>query len=165
MLVGHPRVDEPPAERRVDELLRPRQAISRSRQDERRPAHRLHAAGHADVAVAEGEIGGRPVERVEARAAQPVDGRSRHRVRQPGEEHGHAGDVAVVLAGLVGGAPHDVGDLRRIERGVAAEEGAEHRRREVVGTDVAQGAAMAADRRPAAVDRRYTFIASLIVFT
>ena len=36
--------------------------------------------------------------------AEPVDRRAGHRGRQPGEQRRHPGDVAVVLAGLVGGA-------------------------------------------------------------
>ena len=40
-----------------------------------------------------------------------------HRDRQPGEQHRHPADVAVVLAGLVGAAPDDVADRGRVEVG------------------------------------------------
>ena len=43
-------------------------------------------------------------EGLEARRAQAVHGHTRHRRRQPGQQRGHARDVAVVLAGLVGAA-------------------------------------------------------------
>jgi hypothetical protein len=42
--------------------------------------------------------------------AQPVDGRARHRGGQTGEQGGHAGDVAVLLAGAVGVAEVHVVD-------------------------------------------------------
>ena len=63
VLGGHLRVDQPPTERCVDEFLRPRQPVVRPRQHERRSAHRLHAAGHGDVAMPEGQVGSGPVER------------------------------------------------------------------------------------------------------
>ena len=53
---------------------------------------------------------------VEGRAAEPVDRRRRHRDRQPGQQHRHPADVAVVLAGLVGAAPDHVADRGRVER-------------------------------------------------
>src|SRR3954462_8367710 len=43
---------------------------------------------------------------VEARAAEAVDRRAGDARRQPGQEHGHARDVTVVLARAVGVAEH-----------------------------------------------------------
>ncbi len=79
-------------------------------------------------------------------AAQPVDGQPADLDREVGEQQGHPGDVAVVLAGLVGAAEDDVLDRapgrcrrgrRRARRTVAARSSGRTRR---------QGAAVAADR-------------------
>ena len=84
---------------------------------------------------------------VEARAAQAVDGGGRHARRQAGEQHGHAPDVAVVLAGAVGVAEHDVVDPRRVEAGARASSAAHDVRGEVVRAHAGERAAGAAERR------------------
>ena len=82
--------------------------------------------------------------RLHARAAQAVDGRAGDRGRQAGEQHGHAGDVAVVLARLVGVAEVDLVDgLEVVALGQRAHDG----RGEVVGPRAGQRAAELADRR------------------
>ena len=65
--------------------------------------------------------------------------------RQAGQERGHPGDVAVVLAGLVGRAEDDLVDV------VGSTPGpchglAHHQRGEVVGPGTGQGAAVPPDR-------------------
>ena len=71
----------------------------------------------------------------QARPAQPVDGRARDGHGQPGEQHGHAADVAVVLAGPVGVAEVHVVDRRRDRARDGARAGPASRRRgEVVGS-------------------------------
>ncbi len=71
---------------------------------------------------------------------------------QPGEQGGHAGDIAVVLAGLVGAAEDDLVDGVGGDAGLPLEQCPEDVRGEVVGTDAGQGAAVATDRRADAVD-------------
>src|SRR5262249_55968908 len=67
------------------------------------------------------------------------------------EQERHARDVAVVLAGLVGAAgQHVVDALGRHAR--ALEQGADGVGQEVVGADLGEGAAVAADGRPDGVD-------------
>ena len=56
------------------------------------------------VGIARPDSAGGGADRVKARAAEPVDRRARHLGRQPGQQQRHAGDVAVVLARLVGAA-------------------------------------------------------------
>ena len=64
---------------------------------------------------------------------------------KPGEQHGHPRDVAVVLAGLVGGAQHHLVDEGGVDAGPAY--GLPHHQRgQVVGAGVGQGPAVAADR-------------------
>ena len=94
---------------------------------------------------------GRRVDRLEARAAQPVDGQPADLDREAGQQHGHPRDVAVVLAGLVGAAEDDVLDEGRVEAG-AIDDGAQDGRGEVVGADGRERAAVAADRRPDGLD-------------
>ena len=90
-------------------------------------------------------------DRLEAGAAQPVDRLAGDLDRQPGEERGHAADVAVVLARLVRRAEDDVVDRRGVDPG-ALDERADDVRRQVVGPHVLQRAAVAAERRAQPVD-------------
>ena len=101
-LVGHVRVDHPPAERRgVDGRVAGGVRLGGLRQHVRRPGHRLHAARDHDRGVPDGDRACGGDHGVESRGAEPVDGRAGHRGRQAGEQRRHAGDVAVVLTGLV----------------------------------------------------------------
>jgi hypothetical protein len=78
------RVDEAPAQRRVDQFVGAA-FVGRLGLEHhvRRPAHRLDAAGDEDVAVADGDgVGGR-VDRLQAAAAQPVDRQPADLDRQP----------------------------------------------------------------------------------
>ena len=101
-------------------LVRARERLLGLGQHPRRAAHRLDAAGDAR----------RPRRRRRSRgwrrSRPPVpEPHSRftvapgHRGRQPGQQHRHAGDVAVVLAGLVGVAEVDLVDPGRVEPGCA----------------------------------------------
>jgi hypothetical protein len=90
--------------------------------------------------------------RAHPRRAQAVDRLAGHGDGQPREQRGHARDVAVVLARLVGAAEHHVGHARRVEPGVAREQGADAVGGEVVGARLGERAADAADRRAHAVD-------------
>ena len=120
--------------------------------DVRRAGHRLDAAADEHVAVADGDRVGRRVDRLQAGAAQPVDGQPADLDREAGQEQRHPGDVAVVLAGLVGAAEDDVLDERRVDarrdrrrragRGAARSSGRTARER----------AAVAADRRADGLD-------------
>ena len=104
----------------------------------------LRAAGHEEVAVAGdhgmtgADDGGEP------RRAEPVDGDARDRVRQAREQRGEAGDVAVVLARLVGAAEPDVLDLVRGDSR-ALHGSRDRERRKVVGPDGGESASVAAD--------------------
>ncbi len=142
------RVREAPAERRV--VHRPvaaRKGRIRLRRDERRAAHRLDAARHEEVAVAGDDRMAGADDGREPGRAEPVDGDARDRLGQPGEERRHPGDVAVVLAGLVGAAEVDVLELGRIDAR-ALDSRADRDRSEVVGTNAGEAAAVAPHRRP-----------------
>jgi hypothetical protein len=87
--------------------------------------------------------------------ASSPDPHSRLTVAPPtsiGQQGGHAGDVAVVLAGLVGRAEGDV--LHRVGRQlrIAVEQAPQDGGGQVVGADARQPAPVAADRRTAGVD-------------
>ena len=68
-----------------------------------------------------------------------------------GEEQRHPGDVAVVLAGLVGAAEDDVLDERRVDAG-AVDDRAQDGGGEIVRPDARERAAVAADRRADGLD-------------
>ena len=70
------RVDERPVAEAVAE--------ARVRQEVRRAVHRFHAAGDDDLGITGLDLGRGQHDRLETRAADPVDGRRRGRVREPG---------------------------------------------------------------------------------
>ena len=85
-------------------------------------------------------------DRGEPGGAEPVDRHACDRFRQAREQPGHARDVAIVLAGLVGAAEVHVLDVARLDARALHGRG-DRDRREVVGTDVRELAAVAPDRR------------------
>jgi hypothetical protein len=112
---------------------------------QRRTRHALDAAGDEQLALAAPDgLGGR-VDGLESRAAQPVDGLAGHADGQAGQQQRHAGDVAIVLAGLVGAAQDDVVDTGRVDLG-ALQERADSLRRELVRPHAGQRPAIAPDR-------------------
>ena len=150
--LGHPRVDHPPAEGGVVHRLRAAGEAALGLLDHpRRPAHRLDPAGQVEVALAELDRAGGGVDRLQARGAEAVDGRTGNARRQPGEQRRHPRHVAVVLARLVGGAEVDVGDPLRVDP-AALDRGADRVGGEVVGPQAGERAAVGAHRRPHRLD-------------
>ncbi len=143
----HVRVHEAPADRRVVDLGLAREGALGLAHHERRARHQLDAAGDHHLGLAGLDGAGRLADRVEPRAAQAVDRRAGDVVRQPREQGGHARDVAVVLAGLVGAAEDHVVDHLRRQVRRARQDLPDDERRQVVGADLGEGAAVAADRR------------------
>jgi hypothetical protein len=83
---------------------------------------------------------------LQRRRAVAVDRHAGH--VHSGEDRGDASDVEAGFAGGLPTAPDDVFDLRGVERGELVEDGADHERREVVGTAVDERTFVgAADRR------------------
>ena len=141
------RIGEAPPERGVvDRLVAAREPVLGLPQHERGPAHRLDAAGDEEVPVARRDRMRSGGDRRQPGRAQPVDRHAGDRLGQPREQHRHARDVAVVLAGLVGGAEVNVLDLSGVDAGTAHRL-ADHNRRHIVWTDVRECAAIAPDRR------------------
>ena len=118
----------------------------RLRRHERRPRHRLDAAGDEEVAVARDDGVAGADDRGQTRGAEPVDRHAGDRFRQAGEQRGEPRDVAVVLAGLVGAAEPDVLDLAGVDAGALDGRG-DRGGGQVVRTDAGEPAAVAADRR------------------
>ncbi len=143
--VLHGRVDQAPAEAGVVGLDAVRQGLVGAGQHEGGAAHRLGAAREHDVGLARGDGARGGGDRFEAGGAQPVDGGARDGLGQAGQQRGHARDVAVVLAGLVGGAPVDVVDAGRVQGGHVGHQVADHGRRQIVGPQGGQGSAELAD--------------------
>ncbi len=149
----HGRVGHAPAEGgRVHLLVAGGEGPLRLGQHPGRAAHGLHAARdhHGGVAERDGPVGLH--DRLHAGGAQPVDGRAGHGHGQPGEQHGHAGDVAVLLPRAVGVAEDHVVDACRVQRRGPVDQGAYDVRGEVVGAYGGEGAAVPADRGADGVD-------------
>ena len=146
LALRQPRIDEPPAEGRVGHLAWSA-VVGRFRLelDVRRAGHRFDAAADEHVTVADGDRVGRRVDRLETRAAQPVDGLPADLDREAGEQQRHPGHVAVVLAGLVRAAEDDVLDERRVDAR-AIDHRAQDRGGEIVGSDARKRTPIAADR-------------------
>jgi len=107
----HPRIGEAPAEGGVVALERSgREPLSWLHQRPRRPRHALHAAGDAQLHVAEADGARRLHCRLQPTGAEAIDGHARHVLGKAGEEQRHAGDVAVVLACLVGASEEHLVD-------------------------------------------------------
>ena len=85
--------------------------------------------------------------RVHARAAQAVESHAARFVGKAGEQAGHAGEVAIVLAGLVGAAVDDVVELVPVDPRIALDQRPDRDGGEIVGADMGEAAAVAADRR------------------
>ena len=140
-----PRIRKPPAELRV--VLGLRFTEIRPRSHERRAAHRFDAAGDEELAVARGDCVRRGNDGGEPRRAEAVHRHARDGLRQPGQQHRHPRNVAVVLARLVRCAEVDVFDLIRRNAGTL-DRGRDDSRREIVGPHTCERAAPAPDRRP-----------------
>src|SRR5690606_24802594 len=81
------------------------------------------------------------------RSAQAVEGDPAGPVGKAGEQRRHPGEVAIVLAGLVGAAEDDVVELVPVDSGIALDQGGDRDGREIVGADMGKRSAVAADRR------------------
>ncbi len=104
----HLRVDEPPPKRGVFELEPARKRSVGLCEDERRPRHALDAAGDDNRHLPAGDGARGLRDRIETGAAQAIDRRPGHLLRQPGEQKRHPADVPVVLARLVRAAEDHV---------------------------------------------------------
>ena len=132
------RVHEAPAERRVLELLVPAEGRAGLPQHVGRAGHALDPPGQHQLRLAEADGARRLADGLEPGRAEPVDGDAGHRVRQAGEEHGHAGDVPVVLAGLVGAAEDHLVERAPVHAREPLHQRGDRHRREVVGPDGAR---------------------------
>jgi hypothetical protein len=94
---------------------------------------------------------GRRVDRLEARAAQPVDRESGDLDRQARQQERHPGHVPVILAGLVGAAEDDVLDDRGVDLR-PLDDRPDDERRQVVRPDARQHATIPPERRPDRID-------------
>ena len=145
LLLHHP-VDEAPADRRVVDFGLAGEGRIRLAHDERRARHALHAARDGEFRLAGLDGLGADADGVHARSAQPVDPSARYALRQAGQQQAHPGDVAVVLARLVGAAVDHIVDGFGLDRRVARQQFPDRHGAEIVGAHGAQAAAIAADR-------------------
>ena len=108
--------------------------------------HALDATGDDAIRLAQGNLPRRDVDRREAARAQTVDRQAGDLVGHPGEQSGHARDVAVVFAGLIGATEDDLVHCFG-GAGGAFQGGLNHLGGQIIGTDTGERAADAPDRR------------------
>jgi hypothetical protein len=113
---------------------------------ERRAAHRLDAAGDEEVAVPRHDRMARGDDRGQAGGTQPVHRHAGNGLRETRKQHGHARNVAIVLAGLVRATEVHVLDVAGVHA-CAPNRFGDHARSEIVRPDVRECAAVAPDRR------------------
>jgi hypothetical protein len=155
----HPGIREAPAERRVPG--RPVTVLG-LRRHERRSRHGFDPAGDEEFPVPGTDRVRGADHGGETRRAEAVDRDAGDALRQPSEESAHAGDVAVVLPRLVGGAEVDVFDRGGIDAR-ALDGFPDDERREVVGALPRERAAVAPDgRSDCREDDRFSHEASLV---
>ncbi|CAB5343547.1 hypothetical protein IST453_03305 [Burkholderia multivorans] len=143
----HQRIDETPADRRVVDVGLTRERARGLAHHERRARHAFDAAGHHQRGLARLDRARGNADRVHPGTAEPVDRRTGHALRQPREQQRHARDVAVVFAGLVRAAVDHVVDRVPVDVAVAFDERLQRHRAQIVGANVFQRTAVAADRR------------------
>ncbi len=145
---GQRRVDESPAQCRVDELVGA--ALKGSFGLEHHvgsAAHRFHPAGHEDVTIADCDRVCGGVDRLEPAATQTIHGQASDLRRQASQQGSHPGNVSIVLTGLVRAAQDDVLDERRVDSR-SVEKCPNHGRRQIVRAYASQRPAVPAERRP-----------------
>ena len=142
----HQPVDEAPADGGVVNLGSPGERFGGLALHERGAGHALDTAGQHEFGLAGADGTGGGADGVEAAAAKAVDGAAGDAGGQPGEQRGHARDVAVVFARLIGAAHVAIVELIPVDAGVALLEHADRVGGQIVGSDVLQRAGVAADR-------------------
>lgn len=139
------RIDEPPSHCGVFELLVPAESGITLAHDKRRPGHALHATCDGHVHFAGADRAGRGPDRFEAGRTEAIERHAGHLNRQPGQQQAHPGNVAIVLAGLIGAAIEDLVDRPKIQPWVAFLQCGEWHRTQVVCADFGQRSAVATD--------------------
>src|SRR3546814_15668219 len=81
-----------------------------------------------------------------AGAAEAIERDAARRAGKAGEQPGHAGEVAIVLAGLVGAAEDDVVEVGPVHTRIAVDQRLDRDGGEIVGADMGERTAIAADR-------------------
>ena len=157
-LVPEPGVDEAPANCRIGDFRRPSApAFSLLEHHVGRARHALDPARDERLAFTRLDRLSRTGDGLKPGAAQAIHRLAGDFHRKARQQERHAGDVAIVLACLVGAPEHDIGDTLPIQTGMTIEQLGDHVRRQIVGAHVGQAPAKAADRRTHAVDQIYRF--------
>ena len=153
MAVRHQvRVRKAPAKRGVSQVRHAaRKCLLGLEHHHRCAGHAFDSAGDEQVALIAPDGLRGAVQGLKPRAAQAVDRLARHVDREVGKQQGHAGDVAIVLAGLVGATENHVVHVGRIDS-CALDEDSQHMRGQTVRPKHSQRATIAAHRRTHVAD-------------
>ena len=109
------------------------------------PRHGFDAAGNHQLGFASTDGPGGAAHCIHAGTAQAVDGAARHVYRQACQQKGHAGNVAVVFAGLVGTAVENVVNFRPVQVGMTLGQRLDGDGAQVVCTHCGESAAITTD--------------------
>ena len=145
MELFHDGIDEAPADGGVEDLRRALKRRLGLAHDERSARHRFGAAGDGEIDLARLDRPRRRGERVHSRSAQAVDRHARNGVGKSGEQEGHAREVAVVLARLVGAAQDDLLHFVR-KAGMTAHQLSDRQRRKIIRAHARERPGVPADR-------------------
>ncbi len=140
-------VDEAPSEGGIDHFGEASECAVAFGLDERSAGHGFFAAGDVDGAFAEADAASCVDEGLQATGAEAVNGHAGDGGGQTCEQGGHAGDVAVVFACLVGCTGDDLFDGGKVEARIALNQCLDDQCKHVIGTDMAQTAGVAANGR------------------
>ena len=119
---------------------------------DRHAGHRFDPGADEGFAGAHGDRAGRHVHRLHRRAAEPVDGRGRGALRQPGQEADQARDVQALLALGEGAADDHVLDRLRVDPRALDQRG-DDLGRELVRPDAGEAALVGRLERRAGIAR------------
>ena len=115
----HLRVNKTPADGRVFHFHGTAERAFGFTHHERRTRHALYAARNHQLRFTTFNRPRRHADGIKAGAAKTVDGATRYRLRQPGQQQRHTRDVAVIFPGLIGAAINHIVNTRRIQPTIA----------------------------------------------
>ena len=136
---GQPWIDKAPANGAIKHLLLAAKSLIGLAYDIRRAAHGLNAARDHDVARARLDHARGKIHGLKTRRAQAIHGRASNGRGKTRQQRGHARDIAIVLARLVGRTKVDILNKCGINAS-ARNNGANDMRGQVVGTHASKRA-------------------------
>ena len=144
----HQRVDEAPADRRVEDIRLAGESLRGLAHHEGRARHAFDTAGDDQIGITTPNRPRGEADSLQTGAAEAIDRHTRNRRRQTREQQRHPRDIAIILAGLIGPAEDNVIDAIPVDPGVTILQHPQTMSAEIVRPDILEHAAVAAERAP-----------------